>query len=255
MLQVYEVRGAWGVPSLSPFCVKLTTWLRMAGVAHVVKQPSAPFGSPKGKVPYIVLDDGARMGDSGLVIAHLTAVHGVQLDAHLSLLQRAQAHALRRMLEEGLYFVLLYGRWIDDIGWPHTRAAIFGFLPQPLRMLVPAMIRSKVRGYLHGQGTGRHSQAEIEALGRGDINALATVLGDQPYFFGEPSSFDASAYGFLVNLLASPAMPGLKAHAANHANLVAYCERMRARYWPESPVLEAVAQLPSPLPSVRSSLG
>ena len=33
MLTLYSVPGAWGAPSLSPFCTKLETWLRMTGLA------------------------------------------------------------------------------------------------------------------------------------------------------------------------------------------------------------------------------
>lgn len=32
MVTLYQPPGAWGIPSVSPFCVKLETWLRMAGV-------------------------------------------------------------------------------------------------------------------------------------------------------------------------------------------------------------------------------
>ncbi|MDQ3775345.1 MAG: hypothetical protein M3461_13845 [Pseudomonadota bacterium] len=49
-----------------------------------------------------------------------------------------------------------------------------------------------------------------------------------PYLFGDsPTSFDAVAYGFLVNLLLPPIESPLKDHALALANLPPYCARIR----------------------------
>ena len=69
-------------------------------------------------------------------------------------------------------------------------------------------------------------------IGRRDISALADFLSDKPYFMGEqPCSLDASAYAFLANLLWVPVESELKRHAMQYAQLDAYCQRMRARYY------------------------
>ncbi len=41
---------------------------------------------------------------------------------------------------------------------------------------------------LRAQGTGRHSREEIYAQGKADLDAVATLLGDQPFMLGtEPT--------------------------------------------------------------------
>ena len=112
------------------------------------------------------------------------------------------------------------------------RAAFFGGLPAPLRWFVPLVARRALGRQLHEQGIGRHAPEQIYAIGVADIDALALLLGDQPYFLGaEASSADAAAYAFLANIIDVPLdMPLLQAARAR-ANLPAYCARMRARYF------------------------
>lgn len=81
---------------------------------------------------------------------------------------------------------------------------------------------------------GRHSREEILAIGKADITALADFLADKPFFLGaEPTSLDATAYPFLANVLWFPLDTPIKAHAAARPNPQSYCERMKARYYPE----------------------
>ena len=81
---------------------------------------------------------------------------------------------------------------------------------------------------------GRHSREEILAIGKADITALADFLADKPFFLGaEPTSLDATAYPFLANVPWFPLDTPIKAHAAARPNPQSYCERMKARYYPE----------------------
>ena len=134
------------------------------------------------------------------------------------------------MIEESLYWVIVYSRWIDDDGWKEFSRRVFGRLPLPIRWIAPPLVRKRVARTLNGQGTLRHSRDEIYAIGGRDVDALATLLGDRPYIFGDrPTSLDASAAGFLVNILKAPLETGLKTRTAKHANLVAYADRMLAK--------------------------
>ncbi len=230
MLTVYEFPGAWGVPTVSPFCLKLTTWLRMAGVEHRTEKLSDPRKGPKGKLPFIE-EEGEILADSGRIIEHLTRKHGVELDAHLDAEQRAQAHALRRMVEESLYFVLVYLRWGTDAGWQAIQGPYFGTLPSVARLFVPALARRQVLRTLHGQGIGRGTEAEANAHGVADVDALAGALGDREHFFGAPSSLDAIVYAFIESFRSFPVSSAVKERIAHHAALVDHADRVRARYW------------------------
>lgn len=234
MIILYQFPPAFGLPNASPFCMKLELYLRMAGLPYRNRYTLDLQRAPKGKLPWID-DDGTVMADSGLIVEYLKRKHGDALDCDLTSLQRAQALAIARLVEEHLYWVVLHDRWIASPGWEMTRAAVFGRLAWPLRVIVPYVAQRGLRAELRGQGIGRHTPEQIHALGIADIDALAELLGDQEYFLGpQATSVDAVVAAFLANLLLVPLETPVKQAAAGHSKLVAYCERVMRRYFPET---------------------
>jgi glutathione S-transferase len=214
--------------------MKVETYLRMAGLTYECPRGANVMKSPKGKMPYIV-DSGNGdkvVADSTFIVDYLKAAYGDTLDAKLSAHQSAQSLVIQRTFEESLYWAAVYSRWIDDAGFAVVKDAAFSRFKFPLRQLIPVMARRNLRKQLHGQGMGRHSRDEIYAIGCRDIGALAELLGEQAFFMGEePASIDATAYGFLANLLWVPIDSPLRALAHSLPNLDAYCQRMKARYY------------------------
>jgi len=231
-LTLYQFPAAFGLPNASPFCMKLETYLRMAQIPYSCRYGMYQLRAPKKKLPYIKDEDGRIVADSHLIIDHLKATRGDPLDAALTPAQRAQATLILRTLEDSLYWALLHARWIDARGWPLTRPAFFGALPLPLRWLIPPIARRALAQQLYAQGAGRQQPQDIYAIGAADLAALSQLLGAQDYFLGaQPSSVDAAAYAFLANILDVPLEVPLLQAARSHANLGAYCARMRARYY------------------------
>jgi glutathione S-transferase len=233
MIQLYQFAPAFGLPNASPFCMKLETYLRMAGLPFEIPRFKLQQlqGAPKGKMPYIT--DGSRtVSDSSLIIDYLKSTYGDPLDSWMNAEQRAVALAWQRLLEEHYYWVGVYTRWVEPAGWALMRPTFFAGMPAPLSWIIPALARRGMVKELHGHGMGRHSREEIYALGCGDLTALADFLGDKPYLMGEqPCALDAVAYGFLANLLWVPLESPLKQHAKTYPQLERFCERMRARYY------------------------
>ena len=232
MIILHQFPPAFGLPNASPFCLKLELYLRMADLPYRNRFTLELHKAPKGKLPWID-DDGRTVADSGLIIDYLKEKYGDPLDAGLNPEQRALALAIARLIEEHLYWAVLYGRWIAPQGWKMTRPAFFGTLPRPLRAIVPLVARRSMRAELQGHGMGRHSPEQIEAFGVADVDSLAALLGDQDYFLGtQPTLVDAIATAFLANVLMVPLETPIKTAAAGHNNLVAYCRRMATRYFP-----------------------
>ena len=232
MITLHQFPPAFGLPNASPFCLKLELYLRMTGLPYRNRYTLELHRAPKGKLPWID-DDGIAVADSGLIIEYLKSKFGDPLDGKLTKLQRAGALAITRLLEEHLYWAVLHDRWIARPGWEMTRPAFFGSLPWPLRAIVPWVARRGIRAELRGHGMGRHTPQQMHALGVADIDALAALLGEQTYFLGaEATSVDAIATAFLANILMVPLETPIKAAAAGHPNLVAYCQRMAQRYFP-----------------------
>src|SRR5687767_11238947 len=100
VIAVHALGPIWGAPSPSPFVIKLLTWLRMAGVEHRLVPLRRPPQSATGKMPYITWADGRMLADSSAIIETLGKERGVDLDAHLDPRAKAEAHLIRRAIEE-----------------------------------------------------------------------------------------------------------------------------------------------------------
>lgn len=230
MIVLHQFPRAWGI-NPSPFCLKVETYLRLAGLPYrAVTSPS--FRAPKGKLPYIVgdgVDVGRVVADSGFIVEHLRGVHGDPLDRDLTAGQRALGHLIRRTCEESLYFALVHARWIDDGGWRIMEETFFKRLPLPLRAVLPRIVRRKVAQSLRGQGYGRHTPDEIYMLGMDDLDALNALLDDRPFAVADrPGSVDATLYAFLVSLIRTPFTDPLALHARSCPAFTAYLERVDA---------------------------
>jgi len=233
MLEFYQFGPAWGLPDVSPFCIKLDLWLKMAEIEYSSVIDGDTRKAPKGKIPYIKLD-GENIGDSELIIEHLKQRFGDSVDADLTPEQQARSHLITRMMHDSLYWVLLHCRWIEESGWQQVRPALFGDLPKPLRVLVPLLIRRSLKKSLHGQGLGRHNRDERMQVARNDIDALDVMLGDQSFFMGdEPHSVDATVQGFLICLIGPPIDNPVKQSLLGKPRLLDYYRRMNARYYPQ----------------------
>jgi glutathione S-transferase len=231
MIKVHQFAPAFGLPNASPFCMKLETYLRMAGLPFELVNDGNVMKAPKGKLPYIE-DDGRVVADTHFIIEHLKGRYGDPLDASMTSTDRALATAFQRLLEEDLYWAVVHTRWIDDAGWAKTREAFFGALPLPLRWILPPLARRGLRAEMRGHGMGRHDVDQIHAIGCRDVDALADWLGDKPYMLGDqPRSLDASAHAFLANLLWAPVESPIRRRAQARPALEAYCQRMKARYF------------------------
>jgi glutathione S-transferase len=232
MITLYQLPPAWGrLPSLSHFCVKLETYLRMTGLPFRWEQ-ALPMRGPTGKVPWID-DDGTVVADSGEAIDHLKARHGDPLDVHLTPEERAHGLTLRRAVEEHTYFAVLWLRWSGEASWPHVLDYLEPMVPPHLdAQEVLAQVRQDMLESIRAQGVGRHGHDAIVERACKDLDAFSTLLGSQPFFLGDqPTSFDCSLYGVLAQVLWPPWEAPDKAHLASLPNLVGFCERIRERWW------------------------
>jgi glutathione S-transferase len=235
MITVYKFIPAWDVPDLSPFCIKVETYLRMVEQPYQGKL-GHPSKAPKGKLPYIEYE-GRTISDSSAIIDHFETLSKTPLDHGMSLRDKAASRAFQSMLEEHFYFVAYWQRWGNDAGWAIVRPVIVQYLAQTgvpkwlAPLLANVIRRSSLKG-LKAQGIARHTPDEINTIGIKLLTALSHWLGDQPCIMGNaPRTLDASVYAFLTALLGGPIQGPVKSYAQSQANLVAYQKRMQARYW------------------------
>jgi len=220
-----------GLPDVSSFVTKLETALRLGGLAYERVEVGNPAQGPKGKLPFVELENGEVIGDSTLILERLKETHGLDLDDGLNPREKAISHAVQRMIEERLYWVLVYSRWIEPVNQWFERDLFFGQVPVLIRPIIYRSAVKTVTTALHHHGLGRHSREEIYALGTADIDALATLLADQPFLFGEaPSLVDATAFAILVNIVTPAVESPLKQAVKAYDTLLHYTARMMDRF-------------------------
>lgn len=232
MITLYAFGPAFGMRDPSPFVMKAEILLKMAGLPYAI-DVNGFKQAPKGKLPYI--DDGDdRIPDSTLIRWHLERKYGIDFDRGLSTEERAIAWSFEKMAEDHFYWTLLDARWTDDSNFAKGPLTFFRKVPVPMRQIVVAMVRRQVRRGLHEQGMGRHSPAEIVALGTRSIDATADFLADKPFFMGqEPTGVDAAIFSFVAGILCPHFDTPLREAAERHGNLRRYVGTMTARYYPD----------------------
>jgi glutathione S-transferase len=230
MLTLLTFKPALGVLSPSSFCLKSDALLALSGLPYTRKAAN-PMKAPRGKLP-VLLDGDRTICDSEAIAAHLRIAHGFDPDLDLDRLQRAEAEAYRAMVEEHLYFIGHWSRWVARP--EETRAVFFREVPAPVRQVLFPVIRRRMIRNLEGQGTGRRDERELLALFETGMGALAVRLGAAPFFFGpKPRAIDTALFGFLENAIAVELDGPFEQVARRHDNLRAYCDRMRARCFPD----------------------
>ncbi|TSA06367.1 MAG: glutathione S-transferase family protein, partial [Comamonadaceae bacterium] len=174
MIKLYQFEPAFGLANASPFCMKLETYLRMAALPFEIPCTSLRHlqKAPKGKMPYIE-DEGRTLADTTFIIDYRKTRYGDPLDGWMDATQRAVALAFQRLLEENLYWAVVYTRWVEPQGWELTKAAFFTKMPAPLKWLVPPLERLGIIKALHGHGLGSHSREEGMAIGKRVNDGLA----------------------------------------------------------------------------------
>jgi glutathione S-transferase len=232
MITLYAFGPGFGLPDPSPFVMKAEVLLKIAGLPYQIDRKGFSK-APKGKLPYID-DDGARIADSTFIRWHLEKKYRIDFDRGLTEEQRAIAWAFERTAEDHLYWALLDSRWMDDANFDKGPRTFFQAAPAPIRPLIIAMVRRKVRQGLRAHGMGRHAPAEITALAARSIDAVAAYLGQKAFFMGgEPMGVDATIFSFVAGALCPAFETPIRNAAEGHDNLKRYVGRMTARYYPD----------------------
>ncbi|KAK7456545.1 hypothetical protein BaRGS_00039343 [Batillaria attramentaria] len=204
-------RGPYA-PSMTPFAVKLETYLRMARIPYQNEHDSRK--SSKGKVPWIEYN-GQSVADSAFCITYLNQVYGIDFHAKLTPVQ-----------------ALVLQKWVHELD--------VGFIMSSRSLpLAPLYIRYKIspmiKRYAWCQGMGRHSREEVLDIARKDLTAIADYMGEKKFLMGdEPCETDCTVFGMLSQLYwHSPTQRIGKIFREEFPSLVAYCDRMKKTFWPD----------------------
>ena len=180
MLKLHKFGPAFGLSDASPFVMKVETYLRMTGQKYEPVTGDVRK-APRQQLP-VLESDGKLIPDSTAIIDHLESQREEKLDAHLSPKERAVGIAFKSMLEEHLYFGVLFMRWSTDDGWTVFEPALREMLgtagvPSLLRGVVSKSARKHVTTRTKVQGLGRMPRAELTASCNKLLEAFADQIG------------------------------------------------------------------------------
>jgi glutathione S-transferase len=233
MIRLFGFGPAFGLPDPSPFVTKAEILLKMAGLPY--EKARGDFKTnPKGKIPYL-LDEGQVVGDSTLIRFHLEQKYGFDFDAGASKSDIGAAWAIEKLCEDHIYWAVVKQRWMDDGNFSRGPAVFFKGIPGLIRPLITGLIGRKVRRNLHGQGFGRYSEAEGQAIIARAYAHIADYLEGRDYLGGaQPCGADATLFAFMISGLVPKIFEGYPTtEIRKHPAIAAYVARMQARYYPD----------------------
>jgi glutathione S-transferase len=219
-------------PSISPFPLKLETYLRIADIKY--ENDHKHFRSAKGKTPWITVN-GKDVSDSFFIMEYLKENLKKDLSGHLKPEELAVARTVQVTLDDRFNWIMALDRMVFSkpdfakIGFPMPIPKFF--LPLATKFFTKGIKKATVQ-----HGIGRHSEEEIKKLGLGDLKAFSDILGSKPYLMGDvPTEVDCSLFGFMVQVLYTTEEGNWMVEAINkdHKNLKDYVERMKDKYWPD----------------------
>lgn len=266
IVYLYQFSRTPLLPSISPYCLKVETWLRLAGIKYENVDHKAKFRSKKGQLPFVELN-GEEIADSAFVIKELSEKYNKDFDAALTPEQRVVAHAMISMIENHLSWVILWWRakYPDSVikGYQvNLQNALNTRLPNPiLNFCYKLTSGRKGMKKAKAHGIGVHSQDEILEFGKNDLRVLSDLLSDRPFFFGdEPTLLDVVAFSNLAQLhfidkdVAHPLRDAMNESFPNLVGLVSRIKERAFHDWDDiCTTLDLNAHLPKPVKEVKET--
>ncbi|CAI2324628.1 unnamed protein product [Caenorhabditis sp. 36 PRJEB53466] len=229
---------AGAIPSPSPYALKLETFLRVADIPYTNINSEFKKTSARGQIPFIELN-GRQHADSSLIIDSLVETYHKTHLEDLSPTDKATARAFYALLEHHLLWVVFFSRG-QDLSWmagPGGYGRILsGIKAFAFKNVILGQFQKKIRGRCAAQGIGTFTKEEVVDQAKKDLDAVSALLGTKQYLFGNDiKTIDAVAFAHLAELIYTPQFsPEIKAHLeTNAANLLAYVDRIKAKYWPD----------------------
>ena len=199
-----------------------------------------PNKGPRGQIPWLVHGPNT-VADSVLILEYLINTYGEGKDkigdVRIKLTPEEEAKKVSvQRINADLTCFMAYFQFVDTESQEQVYKDLFtGKLPPAAAFLASKAIRKKIYERLFLRGNAKLHNDEKLLYAKADIDALATLLGDKPYYGGDSYSIiDAYANANIDNLLNNPyKYRGLKAHAQSKTNLVDYVQRVRSKYFLE----------------------
>ncbi|KAE9417283.1 hypothetical protein Angca_007575 [Angiostrongylus cantonensis] len=228
VVYLYQFPRSKTIPNMSPFCLKVETFLKVNKIPYEVCQ-LLMGRSRYGLLPFVELN-GEHIADSQIIISRLTKHFNIK--PLPSIRSEAIARVIDRTADIHTFLVSynfkvvqntndIFLMALRDVGCPGVLlpivAPIIGFLA---RRKAAKKIAAVV---------GQLDTIELKEMLQKDYDAYRDLLGDQKFIFGDDiSSVDCTLFGQLATVLYVPTNSYCKELLRDHyPTLVEYCGRIR----------------------------
>jgi glutathione S-transferase len=229
VVYLYQFKRSPVVPNLSPFCLKVETYLRANNLKHEI-MASYTVRSKQGKLPFIELN-GQQIADSQFILFHLQK--HFKLDENLDAEQRGIARAVDRMIDASTYRALVYFKVFENAS-NLINPNVSGLpIPGFLTFIPTNAYVKKASRQLKSEGTGNRPREEVIEIIRRDLQAIDDILGDKKFLLGiRPTIPDFTMFAHLATCYYLPfRQPVTDLIDDNFPRIREHLERMRIHYW------------------------
>uniref|UniRef100_A0A914VX10 Glutathione S-transferase n=1 Tax=Plectus sambesii TaxID=2011161 RepID=A0A914VX10_9BILA len=234
VVYLYQFPRSTHMPSMSPFSLKLETWLRANDIKYEVR-PTWTQRSSKGQIPFIELN-GEHFADSQLIINMLSRKFNKEDTKILTQSQMGTARAIDRLIEGSFVNAIVAFKYLD-----HLPDLISGetmglkWVPRVVTDIAAMFAKPAFEKKLYAQGFGRLTREEQLEQARLDLQAIADVMGKSKFILGdEPHTVDFTLFGHFATFYYLPFDVVLKRMVRDEfPTLLDHTERMKERFWPD----------------------
>jgi len=224
---VYGHKPLGTLPEASPFVFKLVSYLRLHKIDHSLN--GTRFG-PVPRWPWVVVN-GEVLWDTTDIIEYLEGKFGIEEEYSEG--EMAVAYAVRRVVEESLFLVILYERFI--VKWDWWRPVFLSELNYFLQIIIGAQFRKIQQERLRLQGM--YNEDVIYKKSFADIDAISEILADKNYLIGDTiTQADLSLHAMCLELVEPSARYKLGEYIMTKPNLVEFMKRVQEEIWPDYPL-------------------
>lgn len=230
MIEFHSLPSAWGLLSISPYCMFAELRLRIAGLDYKRVVETTARGTPEGVLPYARVD-GRLLPNPEALHAWLDEQTGSPRLGQVGDGSYPQAVLIDRLIDKSLYWCFVHSRWAHEAGYDAVYPTFAGFAPKGLALLLVPLFRRSVNQLLKSNGFGDKTDDQVYSEGEIDIRALSVMLGNKEWFLGEgPGAPDAQVYALLANIEYQPVDNRLRAELRKQVSLMAFLQRVEGRF-------------------------
>uniref|UniRef100_A0A1I8AWS5 Thioredoxin-like_fold domain-containing protein n=1 Tax=Steinernema glaseri TaxID=37863 RepID=A0A1I8AWS5_9BILA len=229
VVYLYQFPRAPVTPNLSPFCLKLETWLRANKITYEVV-PTYTLRSTKGLLPFVEIN-GKEIADSQHIIFELEKQFEVK--SELNAEQAGISRTVDRLIDGNTFYALIYSKVYENAPKFLSKESSGMPIPSFLIPVIGYLFSQKIFGRLKSHGMGKFPPSVVYDQLRRDLRAVDGILGDKDFICGDkPSLADFTFFGHIGSCYFLPYNQPVT-DMLNHEfpRLLALLKRIRTEFW------------------------